>query len=144
MGISLAAKPDPIGVDGVVADHRREFAAVSVDARTAAIKARLLGVGTADLVLAVAAGALGQLMAGCGQPTVGRAVRAMVTRSLRAAGRSAGWRAAPGSAAPVSPEDGDFRGNWTTGVLLDLPIGSMSSGDHKGVSSALPCPSHAA
>jgi len=66
-GMSLAAPPSLIGVDGGVAGHYREFAAVNLDARMVAIKARLLGAGTVDFVLAVAADALGQLMAERGQ-----------------------------------------------------------------------------
>ena len=48
-GMSLAARPGPIGVDGGIADHRREFAAVTLNARMVAAKARLLGAGTVDL-----------------------------------------------------------------------------------------------
>ena len=124
-GMSLAAPPSPIGVDGGVTGHRREFAAVSLNARMVATRARLLGAGTADLVLAVAADALGQLMAGGGQPTAGRTVRAMVPRSLRSAGRAPGGRGAPIQAAP-SGGGGARPGNQTAGVLLDLPVGPMS------------------
>jgi diacylglycerol O-acyltransferase / wax synthase len=109
-GMSLAAPPSPIGVDGGFAGHRREFAAVSLDARMVAIKARLLGAGTVDFVLAVAAGALGQLMAGRGQAAVGRTVRAMVPCSLRSAGRSPGRGGAPVQAAASG--GGNRDGTW--------------------------------
>jgi hypothetical protein len=127
-GMSLAAPPSPIGVDGGVAGHRREFTAVSLDARMVAIKARLLGAGTVDFVLAVAASALGQLMAGRGQAAVGRTVRAMVPCSLRSAGRSPGRGRAPILAAATGREnrDGAGPGNRTAGMLLDLPVGPMS------------------
>jgi hypothetical protein len=46
--MSLAAPPSLISVDGGVAGHYREFAAVNLDARMVAIKARLLGAGTVD------------------------------------------------------------------------------------------------
>jgi diacylglycerol O-acyltransferase / wax synthase len=122
--MSLVAPPGPIGMDGGVADHRREFAVVSLDARMVAIKARLLGVGTVDLVLAAAAGALGQLMAGHGQLTAGRRVRAMVPCSLRSGGWSAGRRRGrAGTAAPGGGGRGP--GNRIAGVLLDLPVGPM-------------------
>jgi hypothetical protein len=106
--MALAAPPNPIGTDAVVADHRREFAAVSLDARTVASRARQLKAGTVDLVLAVAADALGQLVARQGQPAAGRRVRAMVPCSLR------------------SNRDGAGPGNRIAGVLLDLPVGPMS------------------
>jgi diacylglycerol O-acyltransferase len=118
-GMSLAARPRPIGVDGGIADYRREFAAVTLDARMVVTKARLLGAGTVDLVLAVAADALSQHLAGQGQPAGERTVRAMVPCSLRSArssGRSLGRRGAPG----IEP------GNRIAGVLLDLPVGPMS------------------
>src|SRR5580658_5997787 len=92
-GMALAGPPAPISVAGDVADGRREFTAISLDAKTAAAP-------------------IGRLMAGRGQPTVGRRVRAMVPRSLRVAGP-----AGPDSAGPE---------NRTAGVLLDLPIGPMS------------------
>jgi diacylglycerol O-acyltransferase / wax synthase len=131
-GMALASPPGPIGIDGGVADHRREFSAISLDARAVATRARLLRAGTADLVLAVAADALGQLIAARGQPTAGRTVRAMVPLSLRVAGPSAGYRltwrvpaAAAGldSAGPTGPAGPE---NRTAGILLDLPIGPMS------------------
>ena len=131
-GMSLAARPGPIGVDGGIADHRREFAAVTLDARMVVTKARLLGAGTVDLVLAVAADALSQLMAGQGQPTDERTVRAMVPCSLRSArssGRSPGRHGAPVPAAVASggrTGDGIEPGNRIAGVLLDLPVGPMS------------------
>jgi diacylglycerol O-acyltransferase / wax synthase len=127
-GMSLAAPPGPIGVDGGVADHRREFAAVSLDARMVATKARQLGAGKVDLVLAVAADTLGQLMARRGQPTAGRTVRAMVPCSLRFAGRSPGRRGAPGQVAASGGGNRDDAGpgNRTAGVLLDLLVGPMS------------------
>jgi WS/DGAT/MGAT family acyltransferase len=131
-GMSLAARPGPIGVDGGTADHRREFAAVTLNARMVATKARLLGAGTVDLVLAVAADALAQLMAGQGQPAGERTVRAMVPCSLRSArssGRSSDRRGAPVRAAVASGEgtgDGSEPGNRIAGVLLDLPVGPMS------------------
>jgi|SRR5580658_7293666 diacylglycerol O-acyltransferase / wax synthase len=111
-GMALTGPPAPISVAGGVADGRREFTAISLDAKTAAARARLLRAGVADLVLAVAADAIGRLMAGRGQPTVGRRVRAMVPRSLRVAG--------PAGRDSAGPE------NRTAGVLLDLPIGPMS------------------
>jgi diacylglycerol O-acyltransferase / wax synthase len=125
-GLSLAGPPGPIGVDGGAspATSRREFAAISLDARMVAVQARTLGAGTVDLVLGVAASAIGQLMAGGGQPAAAATVRAMVPCSLRSAGpsgRPAAWRAAVGRAA----SDGGA-GNRTAGVLLDLPVGPMS------------------
>ena len=127
-GMSLAAPPSLIGVDGGVAGHYREFAAVNLDARMVAIKARLLGAGTVDFVLAVAADALGQLMAERGQAAVGRTVRAMVPCSLRSAGRPPDRGGAPVQAATSGGENGDGTGpgNRTTGMLLDLPVGPMS------------------
>jgi len=130
-GMSLAARPGPIGVGGGLADHRREFAAVTLNARMVATKARQLGAGTVDLVLAVVADALSQLMAGQGQPAGERTVRAMVPCSLRSArssGRSPGRRGAPGPAAVASggrTGDGIEPGNRIAGVLLDLPVGPM-------------------
>ena len=133
-GMSPDLPPSPIG-PGLrvgVASHRREFAAVSLDARMVAIQARLLRAGTVDLVLGVAASALGQLIAGRGQPAaVGRTVRAMVPYSLRPAGswgRSAGRRGTTGWAAASGRgrADGAGTGNRTAGVLLDLPVGPMS------------------
>jgi diacylglycerol O-acyltransferase / wax synthase len=119
--MALAAPPVPIGVAGGVADGRREFTAISLDAKTAATRARLLRAGVADLVLAVAADAIGQLMAGRGQPTAGQTARAMVPRSLRVAGPGPGRRLARSKSAPApGPE------NRTAGILLDLPIGPMS------------------
>ena len=128
-GMALAAPPNPIGTDAVVADDRREFAAVSLDARTVATRARQLKVGTVDLVLAVAADALGQRMARQGQPAVGRRVRAMVPCSLRPAGRSPGGRGTSAQTAVASGErngGGAGPGNRIAGVLLDLPVGPMS------------------
>jgi diacylglycerol O-acyltransferase len=131
-GMSLAARPGPIGVDGGIADHRREFAAITLNARMVATKGRLLGAGTVDLVLAVAADALAQLMAGQGQPAGERTVRAMVPCSLRSArssGRSSDRRGAPVQAAVASGggnSDGSQPGNRIAGVLLDLPVGPMS------------------
>lgn len=128
-GMALAARPGPIGVDGGVADHRREFAAVSLDARMVAIKARLLGAGTVDLVLGLAADALGQLIAAHDQPTASPTVRAMVPCSLRSAGfsgRSPGRRGTPGWAASSSGGHEAGAGNRTAGVMLDLPVGPMS------------------
>jgi diacylglycerol O-acyltransferase len=131
-GMSLAARPGPIRVDGGIAEHRREFAAVTLDARMVVTKARLLGAGTVDLVLAVAADALSQLMAGQGQPAGERTVRAMVPCSLRSArssGRSPGRHGAPVPAAVASggrTGDGIEPGNRIAGVLLDLPVGPMS------------------
>ena len=112
-GMSLAAPPSLIGVDGGVAGHYREFAAVNLDARMVAIKARLLGAGTVDFVLAVAADALGQLMAERGQAAVGRTVRAMVPCSLRSAGRPPGRGGAPVQAATSGEENGDGTGQET-------------------------------
>jgi diacylglycerol O-acyltransferase len=123
-GMSLAAPPSPIGVDDGAAGHRREFAAVSLDARMVAITARRLGAGTVDLVLAVAADALGQLMAGRGHPAAGRTVRAMVPCSLRSAG-SPGRAGAP-IQTPASGGGGAAPGNRIAGILLDLPVGPMS------------------
>ncbi len=124
-GLSLVGRPGLIGVDdgaSPATSQRREFAAISLDARMVAVKARTLGAGTVDLVLGVAASALGQLMAGRGQPAAAATVRAMVPCSLRSAGssgrptaRRAEWAAASGGA-----------GNRTAGVLLDLPVGPMS------------------
>lgn len=127
-GMSLAAPPSLISVDDGVAGHCREFAAVSLDARMVAIKARLLGAGTVDFVLAVAAAALGQLMAGRGQTAVGRTARAMVPCSLRSAGRSPGRNGAPVQAAHSGggDRDGTGPGNRTAGMLLDLPVEPMS------------------
>jgi diacylglycerol O-acyltransferase / wax synthase len=122
-GLALAARPGLIGVDGGVADHRREFAAVSLNASMVAAKARLLGAGTVDLVLAVAAGALAPLAAGQGQPAVGQTVRAMVPCSLRSAGRAPGSRGAPAQEAAATGDSGP--GNRIAGVLLDLPVGPM-------------------
>ena len=130
--MSLAARPGPIGVDGGIADHRREFAAVTLNARMVATKARLLGAGTVDLVLAVAADALAQPMAGQGQPASERTVRAMVPCSLRSArpsGRSPDRRGAPAQAGVASgggTGGGRVSGNRIAGVLLDLPVGPMS------------------
>jgi diacylglycerol O-acyltransferase len=124
-GMSLAAPPSPIGVDDGVAGYRREFAAVSLDARMVAITARRLGAGTVDLVLAVAADALGQLMAGRGHAAAGQTVRAMVPCSLRSAGRSPGRAGAP-IQAPASGGGGVAPGNRIAGILLDLPVGPMS------------------
>jgi diacylglycerol O-acyltransferase / wax synthase len=127
-GMSLDPRPSPIAPGGV-AGLRREFAAVSLDARMVATKARLLRAGTVDLVLGVAASALGQLIAGRGQPAVvGRTVRAMVPYSLRPAGRSVGWRGTAGwtAASGRGRGDGAASGNRTAGVLLDLPVGPMS------------------
>lgn len=70
--MALAAAPGPLGVDGGIASHRREFTAIILDAKTVASRARMLRAGTADLVLAVAAGALGQVMAARGESTAGR------------------------------------------------------------------------
>ena len=127
-GMSLAARPGPIGVDGGIGDHHREFTAVTLNARMVAIKARLLGAGTVDFVLAVAADALGQLMAERGQAAVGRTVRAMVPCSLRSAGRPPDRGGAPVQAATSGGENGDGTGpgNRTAGMLLDLPVGPMS------------------
>lgn len=130
-GMSLAAPPSLIGVDGGVAGHCREFTAVSLDARMVAIKARRLGAGTVDFVLAVAAGALGQLMAGRGQAAAGRTVRAMVPCSLRSAGSSGrspgrGGASVQAAAAGGGNREGTGPGNRTAGMLLDLPVGPMS------------------
>ena len=131
-GMSLAARPGPIGVGGGVADYHREFAAVTLDARMVVTKARLLGAETVDLVLAVAADALSQLVARQGQPAGERTVRAMVPCSLRSArssGRSPGRRGAPVPAAVASgggAGGGIEPGNRIAGVLLDLPVGPMS------------------
>jgi diacylglycerol O-acyltransferase / wax synthase len=124
-GMALAARPGPIGVDGGVGDHRREFAAVSLNARMVAAEARLLGAGTVDLVLAVAAGALAPLMAEQGQSAVGRTVRAMVPCSLRSAGRLPAGRGAPVQAGAASGGSSG-PGNRIAGVMLDLPVGPMS------------------
>jgi diacylglycerol O-acyltransferase / wax synthase len=129
-GLSLAGPPGLIGADGTdpATGHHREFAAISVDARMVAIKARLLGAGMADLVLAVAAAAIGQLMAGRGQPAARATVRAMVPCSLRSAGSAgqpASRPAAPGRAAASGTRSAGA-GNRTAGVLLDLPVGPMS------------------
>jgi diacylglycerol O-acyltransferase / wax synthase len=132
-GLSLAGPPGLIGVhDGArpATSLRREFAAISLDARMVAVRARMLGAGTVDLVLGVAASAIGQLMAGRGQPAAAATVRAMVPCSLRSAGssgRSAGWRAAVGRA-----DAGGGAGNRTAGVLLDLPVGPMSLAGDRG------------
>jgi diacylglycerol O-acyltransferase / wax synthase len=125
VGLALAARPGPIGVDGGVADHRREFAAVSLNAKMVAAQARLLGAGTVDLVLAVAAGALAPLIAGQGQPAVGRTVRAMVPCSLRSAGHLPTGRGVPARAGAASG-GGSGPGNRIAGVMLDLPVGPMS------------------
>jgi diacylglycerol O-acyltransferase / wax synthase len=117
--------PSPIGVDGGVADRRREFAAVSLNARMVATKARLLGAGTVDLVLAVAADALAPLMARKGRSAPRQTVRAMVPCSLRSAGRPPIWRGGLVHAA-VSSGTGTGPGNRIAGVLLDLPVGPMS------------------
>jgi diacylglycerol O-acyltransferase / wax synthase len=124
-GMAVAARPGPIGVDGGVADYRREFAAVSLNARMVAAEARLLGAGTVDLVLAVAAGALAPLMTEQGQSAVGRTVRAMVPCSLRSAGRLPAGRGAP---VPADAASGGSSGpgNRIAGVMLDLPVGPMS------------------
>ena len=124
-GLALAARPGLIGIDGAVADHRREFAAVGLNARMVTAKARLLGVGTVDLVLAVAAGALAPLMAGQGQPAVGRTVRAMVPCSLRSAGRPPAGRGVAVRAGAASGGNSG-PGNRIAGVMLDLPVGPMS------------------
>jgi diacylglycerol O-acyltransferase / wax synthase len=120
-GLALARPPAPIGMAGGVADGRREFTAISLDAKTAATRARLLRAGVADLVLAVAADAIGQLMTARGQSTVGLTARAMVPRSLRVAGPGPKRRVARSKQAPVSGPE-----NRTAGILLDLPIGPMS------------------
>ena len=130
-GMSLAAPPSLIGADGGVTGHCREFAAVSLDARMVAIKARQLGAGTVDFVLAVAADALGQLLAGRGHAAADQTVRAMVPCSLRSAGssgRSPGRGGAPLQAAASGEGIGDGAGpgNRTAGMLLDLPVGPMS------------------
>jgi hypothetical protein len=129
--MSLAAPPSLIGADGGVTGHRRDFAAVSLDARMVAIKARQLGAGTVDFVLAVAADALGQLLAGRGHAAADQTVRAMVPCSLRSAGssgRSPGRGGAPVQAAASGGGIGDGAGpgNRTAGMLLDLPVGPMS------------------
>jgi diacylglycerol O-acyltransferase / wax synthase len=125
-GMALAARPGPIGVDGGVADYRREFAAVSLNARMVAAQARLLGAGTVDLVLAVAAGVLAPLMAEQGQSAVGRTVRAMVPCSLRSAGRLPAGRGAPVQADGAASGGSSGPGNRIAGVMLDLPVGPMS------------------
>lgn len=126
-GMSLMARPSPIGVDGGVADHRREFAAVTLDARMVAARARALGAGTVDLVLAAAANAIAQLM-GKGQPPADGTVRAMVPCSLRSARRSPGRRGMPGQGAAASGGGGE-PGNRIAGVLIDLPVRPMSLAD---------------
>lgn len=128
LGMSLAEPPSPVGVRGVTVDHRREFAAISLDFRTVTITARRLGAGPADLLLALVAEALGQLIAGRGEPNAGRTVRAMVPCTLRA-GHSTGRRADPGQTAADPGADGIRPGNRTAGVLLDLPIGPMTLGE---------------
>jgi WS/DGAT/MGAT family acyltransferase len=127
-GMALAEPPSPVGVSGATVDQRREFAAISLDFRTVTIAARRLGAGPADLLLALVAEALGQLIAGRGEPSAGRTVRAMVPCTLRA-GRHTGRRAAPGETAADPGADGIRPGNRTAGVLLDLPIGPMSLGE---------------
>jgi hypothetical protein len=122
LGMSIAGPPHPIDVNGATADRHREFAAVSLDRRTVTITARRLGASTADLVLALVAEALGRLMAGRGEPTAGRAVRALVPCTLRAARPHAG----PHETAASSSVGGALPGNRTAGVLLDLPVGPMS------------------
>jgi diacylglycerol O-acyltransferase / wax synthase len=129
VGMSLAEPPDPprpvAGAGGAVT-HGREFAAISLDSRAVSTTARRLGAGTADLVLALIAEALGQLMTDRGEANAGRAVRAMVPCTLRVTGRRTGSRSAPDETDAGPGADRAVPGNRTSGVLLDLPVGPMS------------------
>ena len=128
-GMALAEPPRPVGVNGAPAGDGREFAAISLDFRTVTITARRLGAGSADLLLALIAEALGGLMAGRGEPGAGRTVRAMVPCTLRAGHRGA----PPGQTAADAGGNGVLPGNRTAGVLLDLPIGPMSLAERVAV-----------
>jgi diacylglycerol O-acyltransferase / wax synthase len=112
---------------------RQPAVLLAIPGRAALVVRGLLGMALArlarpaDLVLALAADALGRLMAARGEPTAGRTVRAMVPRTLRSSPCRTGRRARAGTSEMTadSAADGGMPGNRTAGLLLDLPVGPM-------------------
>lgn len=94
-------------VNGQLSGPKRRCATVRLPGAEVRRAARLLDVGTSDLVLAVLGDALHRLLIDRGEDTEGRTLRFMVPRTSRTA---ANWR---------SP------GNDTAAVSVDVPIGAI-------------------
>jgi WS/DGAT/MGAT family acyltransferase len=111
--LAAAGTAPPVSVCGPFTSHRRRYVRLSLPARDIARTARDLDTGITDLILTVIAEALGRLLRSRGEETAGRVIRIAVPR-----------------ARPVpAGQRGRSRGNRTTAVSLDLPIGPLPPSD---------------
>ncbi len=106
--LAAAGNAPAIAVCGPFTSPRRRFIPLGLPAREVARTARQLKVGIADLLLAMTAEAVSQLLRSRGEQTTGRSIRIAFPRA-----RTRG-------------PDGQAAGNRSAAVSLDLPVGPLS------------------
>ena len=107
--LAAAGRAPRVSVCGPFTSHHRRYVPFKLPARDIALTARSLDTGITDFILTVITDALGRLLRSRGEDTAGRAIRIAVPR------------ARPSQAG----QHGRSRGNRTTAVCVDLPLGPL-------------------
>ncbi len=107
--LAAAGRAPEVSVCGPFTGSARRYVPVALPARQAAVTARALRAGVADLLLAVIAEALGRLLCSRGEQTERRVVRVAVPRARAGQARRLAqpW------------------GNRSAAISLDVPVGPM-------------------